>query len=85
MASPHQSAGDRVDRGQCRDVVAAQDASHGGGDQAELSGQKHRSAASVATQRQDCRFDLGRGAGRAVVRAAGAIGQPGPSFLAVAM
>jgi hypothetical protein len=85
MASPHQSAGDRVDRSQGRDVVAAQHAAHGGGDQAELSGQEHRSATAGPAQRQDGCFDLGRGAGRAVVRATRAIGQPGPSFLAVAM
>jgi len=44
VAATDLGAGDRVDRGQCRHVVAVQDPSDGGGGQAEFTGQVDRAA-----------------------------------------
>jgi hypothetical protein len=69
VSAPDRQAGDRVDRRQRRDGVAAQDPSHGGSGQPELAGQEDRPAPVLAAQVQDLCFDLGRGSGRAGVRA----------------
>jgi hypothetical protein len=73
-------AGDRVDRRQRRDLVSGQDASDGGGDQAESGGEEQRPAPDFGAQGEDLGLELGGDLGGARVRARRAIGQAVGAF-----
>jgi hypothetical protein len=73
VLAAHRGAGDRIDRAQRQDLVAAQDPSNGRGHQPEPAGQEHRAPTSGGPQGQDPCFDLGRDPGRAAVWAGGTV------------
>ena len=63
----HGPAGDRVDRGQVWHVVTVKDPPDGRGDQAEFTGQVHRSSVFAGAQVQDLGFGRRVGVGGAGV------------------
>jgi hypothetical protein len=67
-------AGGAVQVAQPGQAVAGQDAVHGGGHQAEQAGDSGRSPPPLEPDLDDAAFGAGRGAARAGVRAAGAVG-----------
>jgi hypothetical protein len=84
VAADH-SAGGPVEMGQAGELVAGQDAVHGGRVEPEQEGDAGRSPAPQDTDLDDPALGAGRGPVRAVVRAAGVVAHAGLAELAVAV